>query len=138
MTSDDLCMFAESRGHDVDFFPLRRLTACTVEIENHYGIAIGLHQTEQEIKARLAHELGHCEYAGVYERYSPFVLREQIEHRADKWAFVHLLPYGRIRECVRQGAKEAWEIAEMVDLPEWFVSKAIAYYKTSIISRRRT
>lgn len=132
MTSDELCIFAESRGHDVEFFPLKNLTACTIETDNKYGIAIGLHQTEQETKVRLAHELGHCEYAGVYQRYSPFILRDKIERRADKWAFVHLLPYGMIVECGMKGAGEPWEIAEMLDLPEWFVKKAVTYYQTVI------
>lgn len=84
-------------------------------------------------KECLAHELGHCEYAGFYNRYSPYDIREKAERRADKWAFCKLTPYGQIKEAVSHGITEIWELADYFDVPCSFMQRAVEYYQTAIV-----
>ena len=84
-------------------------------------------------KEALAHELGHCEYGGFYNRYSKYDIRAKAERRADKWAFARLVPYGRLMQAVRHGVTEVWDLAELFDVSCEFMQRAIAYYKTAIV-----
>ena len=81
----------------------------------------------------LAHELGHCEYGGFYNRYSKYDIRAKAERRADKWAFAKLVPYGRLMQAVRHGIAEVWELAELFDVSCEFMQRAVDYYKTAIL-----
>ena len=84
-------------------------------------------------KEALAHELGHCEYGGFYNRYSRYDIRAKAERRADKWAFAKLVPYGQLVQAVRHGVTEVWDLAELFDVSCEFMQRAIAYYKTAIL-----
>lgn len=129
MTTEALLNYAEQRGHDVISYPTESCPSFTVQDEQQRcHIAISNRATQQETKVYLAHELGHCEYAGLYTRYSPYVLRSRCEHRADKWAFLRLCPPGRVRQAVAAGCETPWMLAEYFDVPLSFMQACLRYY----------
>ena len=132
----DLYEYAEDQGIDVDWVPLEQATSLSIPLpDGSYAIAVNpwkLDTLEQETVC-LAHELGHCEYGGFYNRYSRYDIRAKAERRADKWAFARLVPYGRLMQAVRHGVTEVWDLAELFDVSCEFMQRAIAYYKTAIV-----
>jgi Zn-dependent peptidase ImmA (M78 family) len=83
----------------------------------------------REEKETVAHELGHCEYGGTYDRYSPYEISSRAEKQASKWAIYRLVPPGEIRAAFKKGVIEPWELAEMFDVSDMFMTKALEYYK---------
>ena len=131
MTSADLYALANAHGHAVVRLDLAETLSMSLEGKRCY-IALSRQLSEKSEKEYLAHELGHCEYGGFYNRYSRYDIRAKAERRADKWAFSKLVPYGQIMTAVRQGITEPWELAEHFDVSCEFMSRAIEYYKTAI------
>lgn len=132
MTSDDLYALAAAHGHAVVRMDLRETPSMSLETGRCYiALGRGLHGSAE--KECLAHELGHCEYGGFYNRYSRYDIRAKAERRADKWAFSKLVPYGRMMEAVGHGMTEVWELADFFDVSCEFMRRAIEYYKTAIV-----
>lgn len=131
MTSADLYALANAHGHAVVRLDLVETPSMSLEGKRCY-IALGRYLSEKSEKEALAHELGHCEYGGFYNRYSPYDIRAKAERRADKWAFSKLVPYGQVMAAVKQGITEVWELAEYFDVSNEFMVRALAYYKTVI------
>ncbi len=131
MTSADLYALANAHGHVVVRLDLAKTPSMSLEGKRCY-IALSRQLSENIEKEYLAHELGHCEYGGFYNRYSKYDIRAKAERRADKWAFSKLIPYGQLMEAVHQGFTEVWELAGYFDVSCEFMSRAIEYYKTAI------
>lgn len=75
---------------------------------------------------KLSHELGHCIYGGFYNQYTPFDVRAQHENKANAWAVYRLIPWGKLKQAVKSGITEVWELAEYFDVTEDFMALAIA------------
>lgn len=133
VTNDDLYGIAERRGHVVVCESLTETPSLSLQTNKRCYIAIDQRLNVQQEREALAHELGHCEYGGFYNRYSRYDIRAKAERRADKWAFARLVPYGRLMQAVRHGITEVWELAELFDVSCEFMQRAIAYYKTAIV-----
>ena len=133
VTNDDLYGIAERRGHVVVCESLTETPSFSLQTNKRCYIAIDQRLNVQQEREALAHELGHCEYGGFYNRYSKYDIRAKAERRADKWAFARLVPYGRLMQAVRHGITEVWELAELFDVSCEFMQRAIAYYKTAIV-----
>ena len=133
VTNDDLYGIAERRGHVVVCESLTETPSFSLQTNKRCYIAIDQRLNVQQEREALAHELGHCEYGGFYNRYSKYDIRAKAERRADKWAFARLVPYGRLMQAVRHGVTEVWELAELFDVSCEFMHRAIAYYKTAIV-----
>lgn len=133
VTNDDLYGIAERRGHVVVCESLTETPSLSLQTNKRCYIAIDQRLNVQQEREALAHELGHCEYGGFYNRYSKYDIRAKAERRADKWAFARLVPYGRLMQAVRHGITEVWELAELFDVSCEFMHRAIAYYKTAIV-----
>lgn len=130
MTTDDLLIFAEQKGHEVIYYNLPETKSLSFESGSCYiGIDKSLFGMEE--KECLAHELGHCEYGGFYNIYSEFDIRQKAEFRANKWAYIKVLPIADIKKALRNGYKEPWELAELFDVSVEFISKALEYYCAS-------
>ena len=74
------------------------------------------------------HELGHAATGALHKVDSPYELVERSEHRANRWAAEHYLPEEEIREAVRCGVTEPWQLAEYFDLPQRDIEKALHYW----------
>ena len=133
VTNDDLYGIAERRGHVVVCESLTETPSFSLQTNKRCYIAIDQRLNVQQEREALAHELGHCEYGGFYNRYSKYDIRAKAERRADKWAFTRLVPYGRLMQAVRHGVTEVWDLAELFDVSCEFMQRAIAYYKTAIV-----
>ena len=133
VTNDDLYGIAERRGHVVVCESLTETPSFSLQTNKRCYIAIDQRLNVQQEREALAHELGHCEYGGFYNRYSKYDIRAKAERRADKWAFARLVPYGRLMQAVRHGVTEVWDLAELFDVSCEFMQRAIAYYKTVIV-----
>ena len=131
MTTDTLLSYALSRQHEVIYTSTSG--AFSVEEANQCYIAMPCGLSSIDEKQALAHELGHCEYGGFYNRYSKYDIRAKAERRADKWAFAKLVPYGQLMQALRHGVTEMWELAEYFDVSCDFINRAVEYYKTAII-----
>ena len=79
-------------------------------------------------KYKLAHELGHSLTGALYRRDTPLDERGRSEQRADRWAIEHLLPFPVLEAAVLDGRTSPAELAELFELPQSFVEKAVAYY----------
>ena len=129
MTNEALLAFAGRHGYYVEYVPLEANQSFTIETQRRCNIFIRKRLPRKTSKVRLAHELGHCEYGGFYNRHSPFDIRSRAEHRADKWAYYKLLPPEDIRAAMRHGYTETWQIADYFDVTCEFAQQAIEYYK---------
>jgi len=128
MSTEELLSYAEARGHRVYYIHLREIKAITLESDaSHIALSKSLHGVEE--KEIVAHELGHCEYGGTYNRYSPYDISAKAERRADKWAYLKLVPPGELRESINAGLVEPWELAERFEVSDAFMVKALEYYR---------
>jgi len=105
MSTNDLMDYAESHGHKVDYFPLKKTKAIILDNDGSY-IAISNSLIGIEEKETVAHELGHAEFGGAYYRASPFEIKDKARIRANKWAFYRLVPPGEIRAAFKNGVVE--------------------------------
>lgn len=120
----------EDNGINIFPFGISDVKAVTIEVDNRYGIFVShneISNTDEEFCV-LAHEYGHCKSGTTHKLNSSFSLICQHEYRADRQSIIELLPVSKIREAVRKGSQTLYEIAEYVDMPESFVSKAIQHY----------
>lgn len=85
VTNDDLYGIAERRGHVVVCESLTETPSFSLQTNKRCYIAIDQRLNVQQEREALAHELGHCEYGGFYNRYSKYDIRAKAERRADKW-----------------------------------------------------
>lgn len=132
VTNDDLYGIAEKSGHVVVCERLNESPSLSLQTNKRCYIAIDARMDPVHEREALAHELGHCEYGGFYNRHSKYDIRAKAERRADKWAFTRLVPYGQLVKAVRDGLTENWELAEHFGVSCEFMARATAYYCTTI------
>lgn len=99
-----------------------------VDLEGACYIALSANLSENEEIESLSHEIGHCAFAGFYSRLTPLNTKGRIEYRAKKWQYWHLVPPGDLRQALKSGITEVWELAEHFAVSEPFVKDAIEYY----------
>ncbi len=127
---DDLYDYADEHDISVDLFSMNYAESLSEPIGNG-AIAIDPFKIKSSAdeKVKLAHELGHCEVGAFYNRYSPYDLVERHERRADKWAIKRLIPKLELDSAVAAGRSGVWELAELFNVTEDFMRKAIAFYQ---------
>lgn len=105
--------------------------AATIEVDGIYGIFIDKKQTtnSDEEFSILAHEYGHCKSGATHKLYSPHDLIEKHEYMADRTAILEFLPINKLQEAFSNGCQFIWQIANYLDMPDKFVSKAIEHYR---------
>ena len=136
---DNLAMlfdYAQAEGIDIDWFPMKRAESLSLPYgDGLYGIAIDPKQihSRSDLIHKLGHELGHCATGSFYNRYSSFDCRQRHENRAEKWAITKLVPADQLQIAVDHGYTEIWDLAELFDVPEEFMKKAVCYYTQSNI-----
>lgn len=126
VTINELLTFAELKGHSVLYANLNANKSFSVEHTSCY-IALSDTLTRLEEKECLAHELGHCEYGGFYNPYSPFHSRSKTEHRANKWAYARLVPLGELRLAAAKFSN-VYELADYFDVPVALMIRILRYY----------
>ena len=112
-------------------FGIDGIKAVTIETNDKHGIFINkkeIKDSDEEFCV-LTHEYGHCATGSTHKLYSPFDLICRHEYRADRKAILEFLPVSEIKRAIENGSQTVYEIAEFLDMPEDFVSKAIRHYK---------
>ncbi len=122
--------YATSQDIDIDWLPLSSLDALSIEHKGQYAIVLDPNKIESSAdeNTKLAHELGHCLYGGFYSSTTPLYIREKHEYKANVWAAKFLVPWDELREAVRNGITEPWELAEYFSVTEAFIALALEYY----------
>jgi Zn-dependent peptidase ImmA (M78 family) len=102
-------------------------------INDNGAVAIGLNTDKIEDRADetwcMGHEMGHFHMGTYYTLYSAIQLREKAEYKADVWMVEFLLPPAELKQAVKDGYTEVWELAEYFDVPEHVVLRAAYIYK---------
>ena len=129
---EDLYALADDRGYDVDWRILTCMDGFTLRLtDGNYGIV--LDQTKitsrAEHKTKLGHGLGHAETGSVYNPWTAYDVVQQHENRADKWNILHQVPEKELREAVRLGYTEPWQLAEYFEVTEDLIRQAMVWYK---------
>lgn len=108
--------------------------SCAVRVKGRCSIAVTSRQlTEAEEFVCIAHELGHCETSSFYNQSNINDLWGRHEYRANKWAIKHCIPKNDLTAAIQAGYTELWELAEMFDITESFMQKALFYYQNGYI-----
>ncbi len=128
MSTDELLLYAENHGHTVIYANLGQTKAFSVDYCGSF-IALDKSLSGVEEKELAAHELGHREYGGSYNRFSQYDIKEKSENRANKWAYYKLVPPGELRAALRKGIVEHWELADLFDVSCDFMFNAMDYYR---------
>lgn len=81
---------------------------------------------------KVSHELGHCERSAFYTRFSAPTTREKCEQAAKRWQYRNMVPLSALASAIRDGDREAWQIAERIDLPERLIREAVRYYREAL------
>lgn len=80
-------------------------------------------------RVHLAHELGHCLTGSFYNSYAAADVRQRHENRADKWAICRLISPDALDCAVAAGHTELWDLAEIFNVTEDFMRKAVCWYQ---------
>lgn len=125
-----LYLYAWRNHIDVDYFPMQTAEAFSVPIGGTCAIALDPRKIRSaaDEAVKLSHELGHCVYGGFYNKYTPFDVRAQHENKANAWAVFRLIPWGKLKQAVKSGITEVWDLAEYFDVTEDFMRWALSYY----------
>lgn len=94
----------------------------------YIGIDYSVLKNEADKRVHLAHELGHCKTGAFYNRWASRDIRQKHEHRADKWAIEKIIPEQDLDEAVAKGYTDLWTLAELFNVTEEFMKKAVCYY----------
>lgn len=107
-----------------------RTEPTTIELSGRYGVFMDFFgfKTIADLKWMLGHELGHCVTGATHKVNSPFDLIQKHEYAAEKHCAFNLCPPEDIVAAIKQGLTEPWQIAERLDVPEWFVVKSWGFY----------
>ena len=136
---DSLSLYrlAQSSGIPILSFPLPLCGSLSIQDENfacYIGIDERFFANEPDLCVHLAHELGHCLTGSFYNRYAAQDRRGRAEHRADKWAVIHLIPRDELEKAMQEGYTEPWTLAEHFGVTEDFMRKALCWYQNGNLS----
>ena len=104
--------------------------ACTIEMGGTYGLFIDQKKancTAKEVVA-VAHECGHMETGATHKLSSPYDIIQKHENLADRWAIERLIPRSYFKTAIASEVTEPWELAELFNVSQPFMEKAISYY----------
>ena len=125
-------LYSELRSQDISLYvkAIGFSRAATIEYRGKYAVFLdsSCFESLRTMKQVLAHEIGHCATGCTHRVSSPLDLVERHEYKADRWAIERCLPFDELREAMRRGAREPWQLADYFDLPESFIRQAIRYY----------
>lgn len=127
----DLYNYAEEKGIDVDWVPMRRADSLSAELpDGSLCIAMDPWKMESISKETVAlgHELGHCCTGSFYNRFAKRDIMQKHENRADKWAIKKLIPAEDLDSAIAEGHTELWDLAEYFGVTEDFMRKAVCWY----------
>ena len=129
MTNQIVNDIAAKNNIQIIDYPFEKTKACSLLNGNRYYIGINEKEfeTQAQLNAAKAHELGHCMTGALYCEASPLFTQEKCEYRANRWAIRKLVPKETLISYLKKGF-QMWDIAEEMDLTEEFLWMAYHYY----------
>ena len=127
MTTEKLFEIAEKNNIEIIQTDLPQTESCSLFADKTYYIGLDSSLFGINEKIHLAHEVGHCITGSMYNLYAPLDNRAKHENRADAWAIKKLIPIKKLTAAVKKGY-ERWELAEIFNVSDKFLEKAIKYY----------
>jgi len=131
MNTEALYQIAHEKGIPVIMLAIPENGSMCIQTDQRCYIGMDNLVLEDEASRRvhLAHELGHCLTGSFYNRWAALDVRQQHEHRADKWAISATIPEEALDQAVAEGYTEPWQLAEYFDVTEDFMRKAMCWYQ---------
>ena len=85
-------------------------------------------ETNKEKACIFAEELGHhfTTYGDIIDQNNIMNIKQ--EHKARAWAYEKLVRIPDLINAHKSGVKGKYELAEFLEVPEWFLKEAIEYY----------
>ena len=120
---------AHRRAIDVYNYPLEQVPSLSI-MDNRGSCAVGIRTnlSAREEHVCLAHEMGHCVTGAFYRVGTSGAVRGKSEYKADKWAIYHLVPPAALKQALREGLMQVWQLCEQFDVTEDFMRKALDFY----------
>lgn len=131
MTLEELYLSIPS-DIDIDYFIFAHTESLSAPVGDRYVIAIDPTKVRSEAdeKVKVAHEEGHCRTHSFYPPGADWLTRCRCENRAESHAIKKLVPKGELMAAFAAGCVEPWELSERFGVPEAFIRRAAAYYRT--------
>lgn len=87
-------------------------------------------ETNKEKTCILAEELGHhfTSYGDIINQNDIRNVKQELKARA--WAYERLVGIVNLINAHKAGVRGRYELAEFLEIPEWFLLEAIEYYKS--------
>lgn len=133
----DLYKLAQENNIDIISAELPTTESCSVRVDGEYYIGMDSALYGPEERIHLAHELGHCMSGAMYNVYAPLDNRAKHELRAEQWSLRRLIPRDILTDKLAQGYN-AWDIADMLNVPVRYVSKAYDMYRSDMYADIQT
>lgn len=91
-------------------------------------------QRASEEREMLLHELSHIAVGAFYTNRHDTRARRKIENRALRWQIEQLIPKDQLEKAVARGYTEPWELAELFDVSQELMEKAMFYYQNGYLT----
>lgn len=129
---ESLIQYAYDRNIFVINYKMLSFPSCAMEVEGIYDVTLDLAQlqTTPEQCVALGHELGHIETRSLNQMGGRYDAIGHNEHRAWAWAVQRLLPQNKLEDALHECGGRLWEVAELLEVTQEFVERALAYYQT--------
>ncbi|MDL2214431.1 hypothetical protein LJB76_02580 [Clostridia bacterium OttesenSCG-928-O13] len=127
LTVADVYVEAEKQNMEILPLPMKKRVAL-VRPDGLLAIDYSKIESEEQEKEVLLEEIAHfCTYA-FYPQNAPYSVWEKQEQKAIRFIFEKYYPPESIAGAMKTGAREPWEVAEHLSLPEQFVHEMLQYY----------
>lgn len=123
----DLYAYADKNNIEIDYFPLRDTKS--LSIIGAIALNPNIVNTSSDMAVCLAHELGHHATNSFYKINSKFETRNRMEERATRWAVEQLVPIRKLKNELKNGLTEIWQLAEFFNVTPEFMNDVIRVYK---------
>ena len=125
----DFYEYCQSHGIEVGLHPLPA-AAMTLRDGGEYCVGLDFSKlgTIRALRTVTMHELGHLRTGALHKVDSPYQLVAQSEYRANAESFGRYLNPQMLRQAMRAGFREPWELAEYFDLDEACIRQALYYW----------
>lgn len=122
-----------AHDHDIPIVDMRlhgKEEALSENCDGYCIIAIDRKKVKnlKDYKVKTAHELGHCITDSFYDASCPVIPRGRCERRAEKWAVRNTVSPRELKEALKEGMTEVWQLSEHFGVTEEFMIKALKYY----------
>ncbi len=126
-------LYNDLEQEGVEVFPvaLRRFAA-VASPRGYLAMSPALIGTDAQEREILIHEAGHFATDTFYQLDSPFAVRRHQENLASRWGYRRYFPPEAIRELLRAGYTEVWQLAEALGVGEDYVRGLLAYYQDAL------